>query len=79
MRSSLCWMVGPAEKRTLLRRLNLTLDPIGLTPKLAEQDAFLRDDSPGAYEKVVDRLLGSGQLGTRYGRHRLSSSVRSRP
>ncbi len=59
--------VGPADKRTLLRRV--TLDLIGLPPTLEEQEAFLRDDSPEAYEKVVDRLLGSEQHGVRYGRH----------
>ena len=59
--------VGPADRRTLLRRV--TLDLVGLPPTVEEQDAFLRDDSPDAYEKVVDRLLGSEQHGVRYGRH----------
>src|ERR1700678_497984 len=58
---------GPADKRTLLRRV--TLDLVGLPPTPEEQDAFLRDESPDAYEKVVDRLLGSEQHGVRYGRH----------
>ncbi len=59
--------VGMADKRTLLRRV--TLDLTGLPPSIEEQDAFLRDDSPDAYEKVVDRLLNSEQHGVRYGRH----------
>lgn len=59
--------VGPADKRTLLRRV--TLDLTGLPPTVAEQDAFLTDESPDAYEKVVDRLLASEQHGVRYGRH----------
>jgi Protein of unknown function (DUF1549)/Protein of unknown function (DUF1553) len=59
--------VGPADKRTLLRRV--TLDLIGLPPTIEEQEAFLRDESPDAYEKVVDRLLASEQYGVRYGRH----------
>jgi hypothetical protein len=46
-----------ADKRTLLRRV--TLDLTGLPPTPAEMDAFLRDSSPGAYEKVVDRLLST--------------------
>ncbi len=58
---------GPAEKRTLLRRVYLDL--LGLPPTPAEQDVFLRDSSPDAYEKVVDRLLASEQHGVRYGRH----------
>ena len=41
--------VGPADKRTLLRRV--TLDLIGLPPTPEEQEAFLRDESPDAYEK----------------------------
>ena len=47
---------GPADKRTLLRRVYLDL--IGFPPTPAEQDAFLEDESPDAYEKVVDRLAG---------------------
>src|SRR5579871_453360 len=46
--------VGPADKRTLLRRVYLDL--LGIPPTPAEQDAFLRDAAPDAYEKVVDRL-----------------------
>ncbi|WP_435007841.1 DUF1549 and DUF1553 domain-containing protein [Tundrisphaera lichenicola] len=59
--------VGPADRRTLLRRVTLGL--VGLPPTPEEQDAFLGDDSPDAYEKVVDRLLGSDQHGVRYARH----------
>jgi hypothetical protein len=59
--------VGLADRRTLLRRLSLDLT--GLPPTLAEQDAFLQDRSPDAYEKVVDSLLVSEQHGVRYGRH----------
>jgi Protein of unknown function (DUF1553)/Protein of unknown function (DUF1549) len=58
---------GPADKLTLLRRVYLDL--IGLPPTPAEQDAFLKDPSPDAYEKVVDRLLANEQHGVRYGRH----------
>ncbi len=59
--------VGPAERRTLLRRV--TLDLVGLAPTVEEQDAFLRDEAPGAYERAVDRLLASDQHGVRYARH----------
>jgi mono/diheme cytochrome c family protein len=59
--------VKPADKRILLRRV--TLDLTGLPPTAAEYDAFLKDDSPDAYEKVVDRLLASPQYGERWGRH----------
>lgn len=59
--------VGPADKLTLLRRVYLDL--IGLPPTPAEQEAFLADQSPDAYEKVVDRLLGNEQHGVRYARH----------
>ncbi|HEY2911199.1 MAG TPA: DUF1553 domain-containing protein, partial [Gemmataceae bacterium] len=53
----------PAAKTTLLRRV--TLDLTGLPPTPEEIDAFLKDDSPGAYEKVVDRLLASPRFGER--------------
>ena len=46
-----------ADKATLLRRV--TYDLTGLPPTPPEQDSFLKDSSPGAYEKVVDRLLES--------------------
>ena len=46
-----------ADKATLLRRV--TYDLTGLPPTPLEQDSFLKDSSPGAYEKVVDRLLES--------------------
>lgn len=59
--------VGAADKQTLLRRVYLDLT--GLPPTPAEQEAFLQDETPDAYEKVVDRLLASEQHGVRYGRH----------
>lgn len=61
-----------ADKATLLRRLSLDL--IGLPPTLAELDAFLNDDSPDAYEKVVDRLLASPHYGERIGRDWLDAA-----
>jgi mono/diheme cytochrome c family protein len=59
--------VPPADKRTLIRRV--TFDLIGLPPTPEEIDAFLADDSPEAFAKVVDRLLGSPQYGERWARH----------
>jgi cytochrome c553 len=59
--------VGPADRRTLLRRA--TFDLIGLPPSAAEIDAFLGDASCVAYERVVDRLLASPRYGERWGRH----------
>jgi hypothetical protein len=57
----------PADKRSLLRRA--TFDLTGLPPTPEEIDGFLGDDSPGAFARVVDRLLGSAQYGERWGRH----------
>jgi len=57
----------PAERRALLRRA--TYDLAGLPPTPAELEAFLADDSPGAFAKVVDRLLASPAYGERWGRH----------
>lgn len=56
-----------ADRRTLIRRA--TYDLIGLPPTTAEVDAFLNDTAPGAYERVVDRLLASPHYGERWGRH----------
>ena len=56
-----------ADKYTLLRRVYLDL--IGIPPSPAEQEAFSKDESPDAYEKVVDKLLASEQHGVRYARH----------
>ena len=58
---------APAEKRVLLRRI--TYDLIGLPPTKEEIDAFLADESPDAFAKVVDRLLASPHFGERWGRH----------
>lgn len=55
------------DKRSWLRRVNFDL--IGLPPSPAEIDAFLADETPQAYEKVVDRLLDSPHYGERWGRH----------
>jgi mono/diheme cytochrome c family protein len=57
----------PASSEILLRRVYLDL--IGLPPTRDELHAFLSDDSPEAYERVVDRLLGSKHYGERWGRH----------
>ncbi len=57
----------PADPLTLLRRV--TLDLIGLPPTPAEQEAFLSDPSPAAYERLVDDLLARPQFGERWGRH----------
>jgi hypothetical protein len=59
--------VALASKRALIRRA--TYDLIGLPPTPDEIDAFLKDTSPKAFEKVVDRLLASRQYGERWGRH----------
>jgi hypothetical protein len=57
----------PADRATLLRRVYLDL--IGLPPTRQELHAFLADSSPGAYERVVDRLLASPRYGERWARH----------
>ncbi len=56
-----------ADRRTLIRRLSFQL--LGLPPTLEEVDAFVRDDDPRAYQRLVDRLLGSPHFGERWGRH----------
>lgn len=56
-----------AEKRVLIRRA--TYDLTGLPPTPEEVEAFVRDESPDAFAKVIDRLLGSEHYGERWGRH----------
>ena len=56
-----------ADKRTLIRRASYDL--IGLPPTVDEVNAFLADDAPDAFAKVVDRLLASPHYGERWGRH----------
>lgn len=58
---------SPTDKRTWLRRV--TFDLIGLPPSATEINEFLADQSPTAFEKVVDRLLDSPHYGERWGRH----------
>ncbi len=56
-----------ADKRTLLRRASFDLT--GLPPTLEEVNSFLADESPDAYERLVDKLLASPRYGERWGRH----------
>lgn len=58
---------APADKRTLIRRA--TFDLTGLPPTPTEVDAFLHDQSPDAYARVIDRLLRSPHYGEKWGRH----------
>jgi len=58
---------GRADKRTLLRRA--TYDLIGIPPTPLEMEAFIADDSPDAFSKVIDRMLESPQYGVQWGRH----------
>jgi Protein of unknown function (DUF1553)/Protein of unknown function (DUF1549)/Planctomycete cytochrome C len=53
-----------AAKATLIRRVSLDL--IGLPPKSDKVNAFIMDDSPDAYEKVVDELLKSPRFGEKW-------------
>ncbi len=64
--------VGPASKRDLLRRATFGLT--GLPPTPEELDAFLKDDSPAAFAKVIDRLLASPHYGERWARYWLDVS-----
>jgi hypothetical protein len=59
--------VGRADRRTLIRRV--TFDLIGLPPTPEEIEAFVNDDSPNAYERLVERLLADQRYGERWGRH----------
>jgi cytochrome c553 len=56
-----------ADRLSLIRRA--TYDLTGLPPTPEEIDAFENDDSPDAFEKVIDRLLASPAYGEKWGRH----------
>jgi hypothetical protein len=57
----------PADRATLLRRV--TFDLTGLPPSPEEVEAFLQDRRPGAYARVVERLLASPRYGERWAQH----------
>ena len=56
-----------ASRETLIRRVSLDLT--GLLPSVDEVEAFLADEQPGAYERLVDRLLASPRFGEKWARH----------
>jgi hypothetical protein len=56
-----------ADRRTLIRRLYFDL--VGLPPSPEEVEAFVADEDPRAYERLVDRLLDSPHFGERWARH----------
>ncbi len=56
-----------ADRRTLIRRA--TMDLTGMLPTSTEVDAFVEDDSPDAYSRLVERLLASPQYGEQWARH----------
>ena len=57
----------PSNKRDLIRRA--TYDLTGLPPTPEQVEAFVTDQDPKAYEKLIDRLLASPRYGERWGRH----------
>ncbi len=57
----------PADRRTLIRRLSFDLT--GMPPTPRQIDAFVSDSRQDAYERLVDRLLGSARFGERWARH----------
>ncbi|MEW4487932.1 PSD1 and planctomycete cytochrome C domain-containing protein [Thalassoglobus sp. JC818] len=61
-----------ADRATLIRRV--TLDLTGLPPTPEEVQAFIADESPDAYERVVDRLLGSERFGEHQARFWLDAA-----
>ena len=57
----------PASRRDLIRRA--TYDLTGLPPSPEEVEAFVADEDPAAYARLIDRLLASPRYGERWGRH----------
>ena len=68
----------PADRRTLIRRASL--DVLGLPPSPEEVAAFEHDQLPGAYPRLIDRLLASPHYGERWSRHWLDlARIPTRP
>lgn len=61
-----------ADKRTLI--LRASMDLLGLPPTPEEVEQFVTDQSPDAYEKLIDRLLASPHYGERWARHWLDAA-----
>ena len=59
--------VAEADRQTLIRRLSFDL--LGLPPTPIEVEVFVRDQSPMAFERLVDRMLASPRYGERWARH----------
>ncbi len=57
----------PADRRVLIRRAYYDLT--GLPPTPVQVEAFVADDSPGAWERLIDELLASPRYGEKWGRH----------
>ncbi len=57
----------PADRATLIRRASFDL--VGLPPSPEEVQAFVADDNPDAYHRLIERLLASPRYGERWGRH----------
>ncbi|MDF1753332.1 MAG: PSD1 and planctomycete cytochrome C domain-containing protein [Verrucomicrobiales bacterium] len=62
----------PADRATLIRRLYIDL--LGLLPSPEEVDKFVSDESPDAYDTLVDSLLANSHYGERWGRHWLDQA-----
>jgi len=61
-----------ADKQTLLRRA--CFDLLGLPPTPEQVRAFMADEAPDAYDRLIDRLLASPHYGERWGRHWLDAA-----
>lgn len=60
-------LAPPADRRTLIRRIYFDL--LGLPPTPERVEAFVVDDSPDSYERLVDELLASPHHGERWARY----------
>jgi mono/diheme cytochrome c family protein len=65
-------MSPEASRETLIRRV--ALDLTGVPPSIKEIDSFVSDESPQAYEKMVEQYLASPRYGERWGKHWLDAA-----